>query len=102
MKLPQTGGHIVEAKRNRWGLSAFHLASGVDIPDKSTTFRGKYNITFKHGSIPMKTLLLTAAVIASVGSAWAQDGMKQTTVMPEALTWKDNPAIPKGGQIAIR
>jgi quercetin dioxygenase-like cupin family protein len=49
----------------------------------------------------MKTLLLTAAVIASVGSAWAQDGMKQTTVMPEALTWKDNPAIPNGGQIAI-
>ena len=36
-----------------------------------------------------------------VGSAWAQDGMKATTVMPDSLTWKDNPAIPKGGQIAI-
>jgi quercetin dioxygenase-like cupin family protein len=49
----------------------------------------------------MKSLLFTAAVIALVGSAWAQDGMKPTTVMPEALTWKDNPAIPKGGQIAV-
>jgi len=49
----------------------------------------------------MKSLLFTAAVIALVGSAWAQDGMKATTVMPEALTWKDNPAIPKGGQIAV-
>ena len=49
----------------------------------------------------MKTALFSAAVLALVGSAWAQDGMKATTVMPEALTWKDNPAIPKGGQIAI-
>jgi quercetin dioxygenase-like cupin family protein len=72
----------------------------LDIADKSTTVGACINISL-HGRIPMKTLLLTAAVIASVGSAWAQDGMKQTTVMPEALTWKDNPAIPNGGQIAI-
>jgi quercetin dioxygenase-like cupin family protein len=49
----------------------------------------------------MKTLLFSAAVIALVGSAWAQDGIKATTVTPEALTWKDNPNIPKGGQVAI-
>ena len=47
----------------------------------------------------MRTLLLTAAVIALVSPAWAQDTM--TTATPEALTWKDNPAIPKGGQLAI-
>ena len=49
----------------------------------------------------MKTALFFAAVIALASSAWAQDGMKVTTVMPEALTWKDNPNIPKGGQMAI-
>ena len=49
----------------------------------------------------MKMALFSAAVIALATSAWAQDVMKPTTVMPEALTWKDNPNIPKGGQIAI-
>ena len=49
----------------------------------------------------MKMALFSAAMIALVSSAWAQDVMKPTTVMPEALTWKDNPNIPKGGQIAI-
>ena len=49
----------------------------------------------------MKTLLLTAAVIALTASAWAQDAMTGTTVTPEALTWKDNPAIPTGAQVAI-
>ena len=47
----------------------------------------------------MKSLFLTAAVIALVSPASAQDTM--TTATPEALTWKDNPAIPKGGQLAI-
>jgi quercetin dioxygenase-like cupin family protein len=47
----------------------------------------------------MKLLFLTVAVIALVTPASAQDTM--TTATPEALTWKDNPAIPKGGQIAI-
>jgi hypothetical protein len=49
----------------------------------------------------MKNLLFSGAMIALVGSAWAQDNMKVTVVTPEALTWKDNPAIPKGGQFAI-
>ena len=50
----------------------------------------------------MKKLLFTAAMIASLaGSAGAQDAMKVTSVTPDELTWKDNPNIPKGGQIAI-
>ena len=49
----------------------------------------------------MKKLLLLGALIASVGPALAQDAMKATVVTPEALVWKDNPAIPKGGQVAI-
>jgi uncharacterized RmlC-like cupin family protein len=50
--------------------------------------------------IPVKKLLFSAAVIALAGSAWAQDAMKATTIMPEALTWKDHPALPKGAQFA--
>jgi quercetin dioxygenase-like cupin family protein len=49
----------------------------------------------------MKTFLLSAAVIALAGSAWAQDGMKATTVMPDALTWKDNVVLPKGAKVAV-
>ena len=50
----------------------------------------------------MKRLLILAAVIAMVGSASGQDAMKVTImVKPDALAWKDNPAIPKGGQVTI-
>src|SRR2546426_12592033 len=49
----------------------------------------------------MKKLLIVAAVIAVVGSASAQDVMKVTIVKPDAVTWKDNPNIPKGGQAAV-
>jgi quercetin dioxygenase-like cupin family protein len=49
----------------------------------------------------MKKLLLLGALIALAGSALAQDAMKATTVTPDALVWKDNPALPKGGQVAI-
>ena len=49
----------------------------------------------------MKKLLIFAAVIAVAGSALAQDAMKVTLVKPDALTWKDNPNIPKGGQFTI-
>ena len=49
----------------------------------------------------MKRLLIFAAVIAVVGSASAQDVMKATLVKPDSLTWKDNPNIPKGGQVAV-
>ena len=49
----------------------------------------------------MRHLLVSATVIALAGSAFAQDAMKMTMVTPDALTWKDNPALPKGSQVAI-
>ena len=49
----------------------------------------------------MKKLLIFAAVIAVVGSASAQDAMKVIRVTPDTITWKDNPALPKGGQVAV-
>ena len=49
----------------------------------------------------MRKLLVSATVIALAGSAFAQDAMKSTIVTPDALTWKDNPALPKGAQYAI-
>src|SRR6266568_4547658 len=47
----------------------------------------------------MKKLLISVALIALAGSALAQDAV--TMVKPDALTWKDNPNIPKGGQVAV-
>ena len=55
----------------------------------------------------MKTLYTAKNLFAAVGSiavagvALAQDPMKPVAVEPEALTWKDNPALPKGAQTAI-
>jgi quercetin dioxygenase-like cupin family protein len=49
----------------------------------------------------MKRLLSFAALIAAAGSVLAQDAMKVTMVTPDALTWKDNPNIPKGAQVAV-
>ena len=48
----------------------------------------------------MKKFLVAAALIAFVSSAMAQDAMKMARVTPDALTWNDNPAFPKGIQIA--
>jgi hypothetical protein len=48
----------------------------------------------------MKKLLTLAALIALAGSALAQDAVTMA-VKPDALTWKDNPNIPKGGQVAV-
>lgn len=48
----------------------------------------------------MKKLLVAAALIALAGPAVAQDAMKETRLTPDVLTWKDNPAFPKGIQIA--
>src|SRR5262245_47571714 len=47
----------------------------------------------------MKKLLISVALIALSGSSLAQDAV--TMVKPDALTWKDNPALPNGGQVAI-
>jgi hypothetical protein len=41
---------------------------------------------------------VAAALIAFASSAMAQDKLMQVT--PDALTWKDNPAFPKGVQVA--
>lgn len=49
----------------------------------------------------MKKLLFSASMIVLAGSAMAQDAMKETAVMPEAVVWKENPAIPKGAHVAI-
>ncbi|HVR16985.1 MAG TPA: hypothetical protein VMS25_11550 [Candidatus Limnocylindrales bacterium] len=47
----------------------------------------------------MKKLILTAASLIALSiSAMGQDTL--TRVTPEALTWKDNSAFPKGVQIA--
>jgi quercetin dioxygenase-like cupin family protein len=47
----------------------------------------------------MKKLLALTVLIALAGPALAQDAV--TMVKPDALTWKDNPNIPKGGQTAV-
>lgn len=49
----------------------------------------------------MKKLLMLAALLPLVGSALAQDAMKGIVVTPDALIWKDSPALPKGAQVAI-
>jgi quercetin dioxygenase-like cupin family protein len=45
-----------------------------------------------------KQLLVAAALIAFASSGIAQD--KHTQVTPDAVIWKDNPAFPKGVQVA--
>ena len=49
----------------------------------------------------MKKLLVFATLIALGSSALAQDSMKSIVVKPEGLTWQDNPALPKGVQVAV-
>lgn len=44
-------------------------------------------------------VLLLAAALGFAGSALAQDAMK--LIKPDGLTWRNNPALPKGGQSAI-
>ena len=48
----------------------------------------------------MKKVLILVGLIALAGSALAQDAMKGIVVKPDALTWKENPALPKGFQTA--
>src|SRR5438876_11501195 len=47
----------------------------------------------------MKKLLISVALIALAGSAVAQAAVR--VVKPDGLTWKDNPALPKGAQFAV-
>src|ERR1700730_1079613 len=53
------------------------------------------------GREAIKKLMLLGTLIALAGSASAQEAMKAATVSPDALVWKDNPALPKGAQVAI-
>jgi hypothetical protein len=46
----------------------------------------------------IKLLMVAAVLIAFSSSAMAQE--TETRVTPDALTWKENPAFPKGVQIA--
>ena len=48
--------------------------------------------------VVVNSLLVAAALIALSGPVMAQD--KEMQVTPDALTWKENPAFPKGVQIA--
>jgi quercetin dioxygenase-like cupin family protein len=51
----------------------------------------------------MKKVLMLVGLIALTSSALAQDAMhgKGIVVKPDALIWKDNPALPKGIQVAV-
>ena len=48
----------------------------------------------------MKKLLILVGLIALAGSALAKSAMMGIVVKPDALTWKDSPALPKGAQFA--
>jgi quercetin dioxygenase-like cupin family protein len=47
----------------------------------------------------MKMRLISAALIAFAGSALAEE--RPIIVTPDALTWKDHPALPKGAQVTV-
>jgi quercetin dioxygenase-like cupin family protein len=49
----------------------------------------------------MKRLLVATALIALVGPTLAQEVTKVTIVAPDALAWKDLPALPKGAQFVV-
>jgi quercetin dioxygenase-like cupin family protein len=48
-----------------------------------------------------RNLLVGLALIRLADSAVAQQAMQSMVVAPEALTWKDNPALPEGVQMAV-
>lgn len=47
----------------------------------------------------MKTRLISAALIAIAGSAFAEE--RAVVVTPDTLMWQEHPALPKGAQVAI-
>src|SRR5204863_7095530 len=58
------------------------------------------NVAYPHHGVrnDMRRLLVLAGVVACSCPAIAQNTL--TRVTPDALTWKENPAFPKGVQIA--
>src|SRR5216117_3736039 len=57
-----------------------------------------YLVPVTVGGTHMRKLLVVAGVVAFSLPAMAQD--TPTRLTPDALTWKENPAFPKGVQIA--
>ena len=49
----------------------------------------------------MKALLLSVSLFLMAGAAVAGDTRHTDVLTPDALIWKDNPAFPKGIQIAV-
>src|SRR5919107_1705590 len=50
--------------------------------------------------VAMKALLLSASLFLIAGHALAEDARHTEVITPETLAWKDNPAFPRGVQIA--
>ena len=48
----------------------------------------------------MKALLLSVSFLMLAGATLAQDGRHTTVITPDAVQWAENPAFPKGVQIA--
>lgn len=48
----------------------------------------------------MRTLLLSTSLMLLVGVAMAEDARHTNVIMPDAVKWTENPAFPKGIQIA--
>ena len=51
--------------------------------------------------VAMKALLLSVSLFLMAGAAVAGDTRHTDGLTPDALIWKDNPAFPKGIQIAV-
>ena len=49
----------------------------------------------------MKALLLSASLFLVAGAALADDARHTNVIAPEALAWRDNPAFPRGVQVAV-
>src|SRR2546425_3312207 len=49
----------------------------------------------------MKAMLLSVSLFLMAGAAGAEDTRHTDVLTPDALIWKDNPAFPKGIQIAV-
>src|SRR5438045_4040591 len=50
--------------------------------------------------VAMKALLLSTSLLLLAGGAVAEEGRHTNVITPEALKWMENPAFPKGIQIA--
>ena len=48
----------------------------------------------------MKTLLISTTLVLSISGAVAQDISHTSVITPDAVKWTENPAFPKGIQIA--